>query len=261
MVFSQLLAQVEGLFAWYNAVFVVLFGIGLFFTFLQLIGLGQGAGVEADADADVDADLAADMDADADLAADVDADTDLDADAHIDADAGVDGDAHMDAHAPADAAGHVVGLGGAMAQLFALGKVPVSMSLMLLCYTVGITGWALNELIQTRLGDPARFFPLTLLVALVVGFIVLRFASSLMSRYLPSVSTTAIQKRQLVGMTAKAVLPINEKFGQACLYDRHGTLHMVGCRVRKGAANIEKGAQVILIKYIPDRDLFEVGRA
>lgn len=248
MLCAHLLAQIEGLFVWYNAVFVVLFAVGFFFTFLQLIGLGSGAGAEADADVDAEADL----DAEAELDAEVDADADVDADAEA--------DGHVDAHGPV-AAGSAIGLTGVFAQLFALGKVPLSISLMLLCYTMGVSGWIANQLLQPRLGDPAAFFPVSLLLALCAGFLVLRFAGAVMGRYLPTVSTTAVQKRHLVGLTAQTTLPVNERIGQACLYDKHGTLHMVHCRVRAGAPAIEKGASVVLIKYIPDRDLFVVGRA
>jgi hypothetical protein len=257
MVAAEMLAQISQVFAWYNAVFVVLFGVGLLFTFLQLVGMGHGSGVDADADADIDAD--ADVDAGVDTDADVDAhaDVDADADAHVEADA----EGHVEAHGPAVAAGHAIGMSGAFAQLFALGKVPLSIALMLLCYTMGTAGWISNGLLEPRLKDPAVFFPLSLLLALVTGFAVLRFAGTLMGRYLPPVSTSAVHKRQLVGLTAKAVLPVDEKFGQACLYDQYGTLHVVGCRVRDGAPNIEKGAPVVLIKYMADRDLFVVGRA
>lgn len=277
MASTLLLAQAAGIFAWYNVIFVALFGLGFIFTLLQLIGMGHGAGADADADAHADADVDAHLDADAHMDipadADMDAHVDVDADAHVDAGVethvDVDGDAHLDAHADADTAahtgaganGHTIGIGGVAAQLLALGKVPLSMSLMLLCYTVGITGWIANNLLEPRMGDPTAFFPVSLLAALVAGLIVLRIVGGLMARYLPPVATSAIPRRQLVGMTAKAVLPVNERFGQACLYDPHGTLHVVGCRVHAGAPAIEKGAKVVLVKYIADRDLFEVGRA
>lgn len=252
---AQMLAQAE-LFAWYNAVFVVLFGVGLFFTFLQLLGLSQDSGVDAGADVD------GDIDVDAHVEVDAHVDADAGVDAHVDGDVGADAgmDADADAHAPA-VGHHSAGLGGTVGQLLGLGKVPLSISLMLLCYTMGVAGWASNEILSRHVQQPAAFFPLSLLVALIAAFAVLRVASMLMSRYLPTVATSALNRKQLVGLTAKAVLPINDKFGRACLYDKFGTLHVVGCKTREGNTAIEKGAEVVLIKYVPERDLYIVGRA
>lgn len=269
MASTLLLAQAAGLLAWYNAVFVVLFGVGFLFTLLQLIGMGHGSDADADTDVDAHADLDThvdvDTDADVDVDAHVDVDADADVDAHVDVDADADADVHADVDGEADTdavgtPGHGLGVGGAMAQLLGIGKVPLSISLMLLCYTMGVTGWLGNELLGGRM-SPGQFFPLSLLAALVAAFLVLRFVSMFMARYIPTLSTTALHKRQLVGLTAKAVLPVNERFGQATLYDKFGTLHVVGCKVRDGAKDIEKGADVVLIKYMPERDLYIVGRA
>ncbi len=254
------IAPAADLLIWYNAVFVTIFGVGFFFTLLQLIGLGGESHVEAhmDADADLDAHVDADMDGhvdvDHDLDGHVDADGDADADGHIDHDADGDGEA------PGDQ-GVTFGLGSAVAQLFGLGKVPLSISLMVLCYTVGLAGWISNRVIATHFGPPERYFPISLLAALVVGFVVLRFVSGFMGRYVPSFSTSAVEPRQLVGATAQTVLPVNERMGLATLYDRFGTLHTVRCKVSDGAGDIGKGEKIVLVKYLPDRDLYVVGRA
>jgi len=237
-------AQLSDLLLWYNAVFVTIFGIGLFFTLLQLIGLGGEAHVDADADMD------------ADLDGDVDADADADVDAHVDA----DGDADVD-HDTDVAAHGGIGIGSATAQLFGLGKVPLSISLMVLCYTVGVAGWISNAVLATRIAEPAKFFPFSLLIALVAGFVLLRAVSTTMARYVPSFSTTALDPRQLVGSMAQAVLPISDRIGQATLHDKWGTLHTVQCRTAEGAEPIVKGQKVVLVRWLPDRNQYVVGRA
>ncbi|GMV98433.1 MAG: DUF1449 family protein [Phycisphaerae bacterium] len=266
MVSAHMLAQAAQLLVWYNAVFVIIFCIGLFFTFLQLLGLSHGSHVDGDAGADGHIDVDADADAGMDAQVDTGVDAPADADVHAEADAATDAHAEAHAHAHGDggaatAGAHSVGLGYAVAQLLGLGKVPLSISLMLLGYTMGIAGWMSNEVLSRRIASERVFFPLSLLFSLAAGFVVLRLTAMLMARYLPTLSTSAIPRQQLVGLTARTTLPVNERFGQASLHDKFGTLHVVGCKVRPGGGTIEKGAEVVLIKYLPDRDVYIVGRA
>jgi hypothetical protein len=233
------IAQPADLLLWHNLVFVGIFGLGFLFTLLQLIGLGSDADVDVGgADADVDVDV----DADVHLGGDVAAEMDADADMHLEHD-------------------HHFGLTSTAAQLLGLGKIPLSISLMLLCYTVGLAGWISNVLLGDQIGSPVALFPVSMLIALMAGFLVLRLMTGLMARYLPPSASTAIDPRQLVGSVAKATLPVDERIGQAMLYDRHGTLQMVRCRVADGAKPIAKGEQVVLVKYLSDRRMYVVGRA
>src|SRR4051812_37822692 len=140
----------QTLLAWWNLIFVVPFGLALVY-----LGLYTLSGVSfGEADADVDAD--ADMDADADVHADADVDADADAHFHADADADADADTDADAHADVDsdadseaaatsATGHVSFHLAAMSFL-GVGRVPVSMVLMVLLMTWGATGFIANQL-------------------------------------------------------------------------------------------------------------------
>lgn len=260
MISAQLLAQAGQIFAWYNAVFVVIFGVGLFFTLLQLIGLGHDGDADAHAETDVHAEAGDHVEVHAEM--DAGAHAEIDGHAPVHTEAGAEG--HTDAQPHGEGHGpslHGAGTVGTVAQILGLGRVPLSISLMLLSYTAGIVGWASNEVLGARIGTPAKFFPLSLLLALASGLLMIRLAGSIMGRYLPAFSTTAIDRRQLVGMTATAILPVNDKYGQVSLHDQFGTLHVMGCRVRDGAQPIEKGASVVLIRYLPERDMFVVGRA
>jgi hypothetical protein len=174
----------------------------------------------------------------------------------------MDGDVHADGDVDAHAdVAHAPGIGHAFAQLLGLGKVPLSVSLMVLCYSVGLIGWMSNKLIAGQFDEPARFFPVSLLIALVGGLVVLRGLTMVLARYAPSYFSSAMSPRQLVGLVATTSLPVNERIGRASLYDRYGTLHVVECRVRDGADGISKGQSVVLVKYVPERDMYIVGRA
>ena len=259
MIPIDMLAQAAELLAWYNAVFVILFGVGMFFTLVQLIGLGGHGGVEAHADADMHADMHADVHADVHA----DADMDAHAEVHIDTDAGAGPDVHLEGHVE----GHVdtvhgpeAGFGSALVQITGMGKIPLSISLMLLGYSIGLVGWASNRMLAPRLESPAAFFPISLLIALVCGLVVHRLIGSFMARYVPTFSSSAMSDKQLVGLFGTATLPINERMGRGAVHDKFGTLHSVQCMVRQGAEPINKGARIVLVRYLPERNMFVVAR-
>lgn len=259
--FEDLLAITTGFFAWYNAVFIACFAIGVFFTVLQVMGLGQ---TDADVDAGVEADADVDADVDADIDADVDADVDTDADADVDADADADADAEAeaDAHA-AGVADSSASLGAmhAMAQFVGVGRVPISAILMTLFYTVGIAGWISNGVLAERFESDRALFATSLPIALVVGVVLMRIASSVLGRYMPAVLTSAMSRRKLVGLSGEAVLPVGAKFGRARVRDRYGTQHQLSCKVPPGVSPIAKGERILLTKYLPGEDMFYVCRA
>lgn len=233
--FDACIAQATDLLVWYNAIFVTIFCVGFFFTFLQLLGLGG----EASADTDVDADVS---DAGASEAAmETDFDHDVEADVHT-------------VHANAASAGTTA------AQLLGLGKVPLSIAMMVLCYTVGLAGFLGNQWIAGRFGSPEKYFALNLLAALVAGWLSLRVVGGFLARYVPSFSSSAVGPRELVGLTAKAILPVSSTSGLVSLHDRHGTLHTVRC-CTDGPGAIKKGEQVVLTRYLADRNIYVVGRA
>src|SRR5690554_5847451 len=107
------------LLAWWNLIFAVPFALGLLYMGLYIAtGITFGDG-DVDADAEVDADV----------------------DGDVDADAEADGDADHDAehHAPGP-------LASAM-ELLGVGRVPLSLVLMVLVLTWGLIGTIVNRLL------------------------------------------------------------------------------------------------------------------
>ena len=248
----EILALTQNPFAWYNAVFVACFAIGLFFTFLQVLGLGNH-----DADAHVEAHVDAHADVDAHVVG-AEANTDLDTHAAVDHDVDHGADAGVSGHA--ETAGNIGGA-QAMAQFLGIGRVPVSAILMTLCYAVGIAGWIANTALAPRFESERSLFLTSLTIALVVGLFTMRLVTGLLARYMPSVLTSAMSRRQMVGLIGEASLPITERFGRADVRDKYGTLHQVNCKVPPGIRPIDKHAKVVLTKYLAEEDMYYVGRA
>ena len=110
-------------------VFTIPLLISFMFGGLALIGLFEFDGFDVDMDTDADVDLAADMSAD--VGADMDVDAGIATEADADADVEMDGDA---------------GSGGGLFQLLGFGYVPMTLSLVLLCFSFGWSGLLLSSL-------------------------------------------------------------------------------------------------------------------
>ena len=279
----------EWIFGWWNVVFLAPFAVAMVYLFVYaLTGVTFGdadhdtdvGGHDVEADAEVEHDV--DVDADAEVEADVDADVDADAEAELDADAEVDADVDHDFDADgevehdvhADAAGHgggdgggaggAEGAGGAQSSVFAamtwlgIGRVPLSIVLLVLLLSWGVIGFCSNQVLRTRVADPARIGFLSMAVALVGSALVTRGATRVVARVLPDGETYAVRRHELLGAVGRAVSPIDAHFGLVAVHDEHGHLFQVPARTRGDGIEIPKGAGVRLVAYTAKSRTFHV---
>jgi membrane protein implicated in regulation of membrane protease activity len=241
---------------WWNLVFLVPFGLALLYLAMYTVsGVTFG---EADADAE------AGVDADADVDADVDADAhvDVDADADVDADVDVDADAEQDVHHPhhGHAAGGAragVGLGDAMA-LLGVGRVPLSLVLMILLLAWGFIGFVANQFLR-ELMPREWMIPLVSLPLAAVGAVAATgLTTRTLARLMPVDESYARRREHLLGEVGEAVFPIDERFGMVAVRDDRGNLFQVACRVEPGRPPIAKGAKVLLVAHDANRNVFHV---
>lgn len=236
----------EWLLNWWNLIFLLPAGLALMYLGLYTVsGLTFG---ESDVDHDLDADADSDLDADADADADHDLDADHDADADSDADHDADGEQA--------AAGHGSTSLAALTWL-GLGKVPVSLLLMVLFLTWGVVGFIANAAMQSR-GASASLISIPL--AAIVSVLATRGVVMAVARYLPLYETTARRRHALLGAVGEAIFAIDQKFGMVAVRDDTGDLYQVACRAEAGQEPIAKGAQVKLVAYNAKEGLFYVAR-
>lgn len=227
----------EWLLNWWNLIFVLPFGLALLY-----LGLYTVSGITfGDGDLDADHDLDADADADQDLDADHDADLDGDHDASVDHDA--DGD-HGSISLTA-------------LSWLGVGKVPVSIILMVLLLTWGVVGFIANAAMQSR-GAAAALVSVP--VAAIISILATHFVATLIGRYLPLYETTARRKHALLGAVGEAIFPIDQKFGMVSVRDETGDLYQIACRVESEGETIPKGAKVQLVAYNAKQEIFFVIR-
>lgn len=203
---------------WYNLPFLAALSCGLLLALLQIF---SGFG-----DSDSDTDIGADTDTD------VDVDIDADADADIDVDAGGVGET----------------LGGVLAGI-GVGRIPVTMILMVFLGTLGAVGLLGNTLLAGMLNG----YPNIALLPMLLGGVVLAlFLTGQISGLLARVtqrSSVAIGFEQLVGRTGIVVSPnVSRTYGRVAVRDSYGSLHTVYAVITEGEP-LPDQTEVVLLTY------------
>jgi membrane protein implicated in regulation of membrane protease activity len=213
----------EWLMQWWNLIFVVPFGLAL--LYLGVYAMSGFTFGDADADVAVDG---PDVDADAEIAVDADADAD-----------GADFDAHH---------GHVPFHIAAMSWI-GIGRVPLSLVLMVLLLTWGFFGFATSYYLEKNAIDRAFVPVIALCVAAIGSLGTTALASRAIARWLPTSETYALRRHELLGRTGEAIFQIDHQSGVVSLRDENNDLFQVACRVHGDRGPIAKGARVRLIAY------------
>ena len=218
---------------WWNLPYLVMLGlVGVFFA-LQAIGLVADA-AEADHDVDVDHEI----DADADGAPDG-----IHHEAHGDSDAHHHGD---DDHA--------------LATFLGVGRVPFMVVWLTLFIFAGFTGLFVNRVLQVRTGTyRAWFFPVSLLAALGVGLLAVRFTAKGIGRLVDTGGRGAPARSDLSGAVGVVASPfLDSRFGEVRVRDWRGEELIVHGHVGDREDVLERGAKVVLMDLEKDTGLFQV---
>jgi hypothetical protein len=234
------------LLSWWNLIFILPLGLGL--LYLGIYTLSGWTFGDADADGAVDHDVDAHLDADGHVSFDHDVDADADADA--DADNDTDGDAH-DADSENESSALMTALGW-----LGVGRVPVSLMLMVLLLSWGTIGFCANQLLLHR--PIIQSILIAIALAAIGSLLIVKLVSSTVARYLPTNETYARRFHELLGSTGEALYPIDEKFGMACGKDDRGERFEVACRTSNNQPPIAKGQPIQLVAYAAKERMFYV---
>jgi hypothetical protein len=253
---------------WWNLIYLVPFGLALVYLALFVFtGVTFG---DADADADLDADAGADVHADTTVHveatvvgdAGMDHDADLDHDASGDhgaalAHAEPDIHAHPHGHASTDAAAH----GGRsfaadVLAFLGVGKIPLSLAVMVLLLVWGVTGFCVNALLL-RWVAAWMVGPISLPVTAVISVAVTGAVAAALGKAIPLADSRGNRREDLVGKTGDAIYDIDATFGMASVRTPSGDLFQVPCQTADGR-RIPKGSRVVLFAYDRDKGVFHV---
>jgi membrane protein implicated in regulation of membrane protease activity len=242
---------IELLLAWWNLIYIVPFILALMY-----LGLFVFTGITfGDADADVD------MDADVDADADMDHDTDV---SHADAGStAVIHAPHAHVHTieldnpPLAADGHVSPF-YTLLSFLGLGKIPISLALMIFMFVWGITGFAFNAILTQWLGLSAIVGVISIPVTLAITLALTGAFAALLAKIIPSDEGKRERRSDLVGKSGEALYDIDETFGMAAVRGDAGGLFQVPCRTVNGTGRIPKGTRIVLFHYDRENSVFHV---
>ncbi len=253
--------KIEWLFAWYNLIFIVPFVLALLYVGIYAVsGLTFGdtdadaSGADVDADAHVELEGHVEAPSHIETDAHFDADADADADAHLDTD--VDGDAHVEGHGADEIAPGSL-LASALS-LLGVGRVPLSIILMVLMLIWGMIGFFSNILLWDKYQSETILVLVSIPLAFVGSILGTRLLTAAMARWLPTHETYVQRRHELLGAIGEAILPIDSTFGMAAVRDVYGDLFHVGCRLHPNQPALEKGSKVKLIAYNGKQKIYYV---
>jgi len=247
----------QWLMGWWNLIFLAPFFVALLYLGVYtLTGIGSGDseatghgdgghgdGDSAEADADADAD-----DGGSDLHMGTGAGGGHGGDsAHPHGERGGEGKA-----APTSGQGV---LGMALTWL-GVGRVPISLILIVMMLTWGAAGFISNSLLRPATDWNAA--AISLPVAAIIMLLVSKTIVMAMVRFVPLNESYAQKKREMVGSMGEALYPITQSFGMVGVRGERGDWRQVPCRVGEGVETIAKGSRVRLVAYSAADGMFYV---
>ena len=140
------------------------------------------------------------------------------------------------------------GEGGDGSTWLALGRVPLTVRLLLLTLPFGSLGLAAMYLLAGRI-SPGLGVSVAVLVGAVGTWIIGGRLARLFRTHVRTVETETVARRDLVGAEGRVVLPVGASWGLAQVHDRRGNLHQVGCRTMEDEAPLASGTEILLVDY------------
>jgi hypothetical protein len=131
--------------------------------------------------------------------------------------------------------------------LLGVGKVPLSIVIMLSSLSFGIAGMLSNAVLGGMIGSPRSIVLVSLVSAFCAMLFITANCAKAMSKIVPSFETRTVSQRDFLGMQAHLILPASPFTGLAHIRDQHGNLHQIRCKTSHG--EISDGVDVMVFDY------------
>jgi membrane protein implicated in regulation of membrane protease activity len=196
------------------------------------------------------------MDHDADHDADHDtgevthaADVSLEHDVHPDVEHG-----HETEHGQ-DGQSETTSLFWKIALLLGIGKVPLSIIIMTMCFVWGFVGYMLTSALRPILRTPFLFFPPVFLATLVITIFATGYVAKVVALIMPKTSTFTTTTKDLIGKVGESLFSIDQNNGTIRIKDQFGNLQQYAAYSEKP---IPGNTQVLLVSWDEQRNAFLV---
>ncbi len=249
---------------WWNLIYIVPFGLALLYLGVFVFtGITFG---DADADADMDMGSGGDVHVEAHVVeggAEVahGADHDVGHEVHGDHDAEANGRAlahdHMMHGHSADDGAHTPSLMNDFLSFLGLGKIPISLAVMILMLFWGVFGFGINVLLMRWLGSSNLVGLISVPVTLAISMGLTGACAAVIGKVIPIADTKRQRREDLVGQLGDAMYDIDSTFGMASVRGVSGDLFQVPCKTANGG-KIPKGSRVVLFEYDREKGVFHV---
>jgi hypothetical protein len=153
-------------------------------------------------------------------------------------------------------AGHGIGLGGRALSLLGIGRVPLTVALMMASFLFGGIGILVNTILSSAGLAAGTYGPIALTSAVVYTLLLARPTAALVRRVLPATESYTIARRDFIGCTGALLLPADPTTGLAQVKDPEGNVHNVKCRAVKGP--LAKGTTILIVDYDEDTKTYLV---
>jgi membrane protein implicated in regulation of membrane protease activity len=138
------------------------------------------------------------------------------------------------------------GIGRALS-LLGVGRVPLTVALMIALLLFGGIGIILNTILASLGLAPGLYGPIAVGASLVYTVLLAGQFARLLDRLLPTTETYNVTRHGFAGCTGTLLLPADLSSGYAQVKDREGNVHNVKCRTT-GAA-LPKGSAILIVEY------------
>ncbi len=140
--------------------------------------------------------------------------------------------------------------------ILGIGKVPITVSLMLLMLVFGAAGYCGNKVLTESGMSIEVGVWISLVGAGALSLLIHRLIAGFVARILPTTETYALTADQLVGCCGIVTLSVDENYGQAQVRDLRGDLQQIGCKTTNGA--LTKGSPILIQSYDSLRRIYTV---
>lgn len=133
--------------------------------------------------------------------------------------------------------------------ILGIGQAPITLLLGIFMFCWGACGMTMNQLFSGAGKYPLVYIWPSMIITFAVSFTVTRAMAALVARLLPAEETFGVSRRELIGLTGKAVFTISAKGGTIDIHDRYGTVHREQAKTGEADIDVMSGTEALVLDY------------
>jgi membrane protein implicated in regulation of membrane protease activity len=130
-----------------------------------------------------------------------------------------------------------------------IGQVPITLLLGIFMFCWGACGMTMNQMFTGVGKYPLVYIWPSMGITFAISFLVTRAMAAIVARTLPTEETFGVSRRELIGLTGKAVFTISAKGGTVDIKDKYGTVHREQAKTGEENSNVISGTEVLVLDY------------